>query len=102
MQAWAPLSQCCTLSQLADASSQLRHLQQLSLVQRPVGPLQAGPCAADDRPAFTFSKVRKSMLPPDAFNRFASEVYPLAATRVDFIIGSNSRLVGRDPRVTWA
>lgn len=91
---------------LVDSSNHLRNMQRkLSLVQRQstsVPQLNPLPPVIDDRMGFTFTKVRKSMAPPHAFNKFRSEVYPVAKPPVhQFVVGSNSRLQGRDPVVHW-
>lgn len=96
-----------SLVTLADASSHLLNLQQrLALIQRSAVPLPQFnplPPRIDDRFPATSAKSRKSTVTPDAFNRFASEVYPIANPPiVDFIPGDNSRLHGRDPRVFGA
>jgi hypothetical protein len=94
------------LTTLTDSASHLRNLRRrLSLVQasaRPLPQLNPLPPVVDDRLVFTFSRARKSMLPPYAPNRIASEVYPIPAPpRHEFLPGANSRLIGRDAVVTW-
>lgn len=96
-----------SLVTLADASSHLRNMRQrLALIQSSAVPLPQFnplPPRIDDRFTATSTKSRKSMTAPNSFNKFASEVYPIATPPiVDFISGDSSRLHGRDPRVVGA
>jgi len=64
-----------------------------------VSPLQM---PVDDRfGGGVLTRGKKSILPPQAFNRFESEVYPITPPVVDFVIGSNTRWIGREPTVVY-
>lgn len=94
------------LDALVASSNHLLNLQaKLTKVQQSVqgmplrSPVQM---RVDDRfGGGALTRGKKSVLPPDAFNRFESEVYPVAPPRVDFYIGSNTRWIGREPQVTF-
>lgn len=88
------------------SSNFLLNLQQLSKVQRQAPPLPrvgAVPMHLDDRffSGAVLTKARRSVLPPEAVNRMASEFYPVAPPRVDFFPGEQSRLIGRDARPVY-
>lgn len=92
------------LDALAASSNHLLNLQaRLSKAQRQAPALphtSPVPMRVTDR--FTggvLTRGKKSMQPPDAVDRMASEFYPVAPPRVDFFLGTNTRLIGRDPRV---
>lgn len=90
---------------LVDASSHLKNLRRhLSLVQRPSAPLP--PVSAvqphlDDRFGAAATKVRKSAMLGVAPDRIRSEGAPPLPFH-QFVIGTNSRAMGRDPRVALA
>jgi len=89
---------------LAASSNALRNLHmKLSKAQRPVPAIpHLSPVVmrVDDRfTAGVLTRAKKSIQPVDAVNRFASEFYPIAPPRVDFVSGFNTRLIGRDPSV---
>ena len=91
---------------LAASSNALRDLQRrLSKAQRPAAAIPVvSPVAmrVNDRfGAGVLTKGKKSVQPVEAIDRIASEVYPVVAPRVDFVMGSNTRLIGRDPRVLY-
>ena len=90
---------------LVDASSHLKNLQrQLTLVQKPATPLPVvSPVQPhlDDRFSAAATKVRKSAMLPAAQDRIRSEGAPPLPFH-QFVMGANSRHVGRDPRVTLA
>lgn len=94
------------LDALTASSNHLLNLQRkLTKVQRPAAPIpKISPVQmrVDDRfEGGVLTRGKKSILPPDAFNRFSSEWYPIAPPRVDFFLGSNTRLIGRDPHVRY-
>lgn len=95
------------LDVLAASSNALRNLQRkLTLVQRPVcsiPDLNPIPGRLDDRfDGGVLTRSKKSVLPVDAYNKFSSELYPVPdPPRVDFFLGKNSRLIGRDPKVLY-
>ena len=93
------------LAALADASSQLRGLQRLSLVQRPAAPLPVVnplPPHLDDRFGAAATKIRKSAGGSAAPDRIRSELYPVAKPPVHhFVAGTSSRHIGRVPQVRW-
>lgn len=90
---------------LVDASSHLKNLQRhLSLVQRPSTPLpvvSAVPPHLDDRFSAAATKVRKSAMLGVVPDRIRSEGVA-ALPFHQFVMGRNSRDVGRDPRVALA
>lgn len=92
---------------LAASSNHLLNLQRkLSLAQKPVyglPPLNPIAGRMDDRfNGGVLTRAKKSMLPVDAYNRFSSEKYPISEPpRVDIFMGSNTRLIGRDPKVLY-
>ena len=93
------------LDTLVASSNHLLNLQmKLTKAQRPVPGLPAtSPLAmrVDERfHGGVLTRARKSVLPRDAFNRFQSEAYP-APPVVDFVLGTNTRWIGRDPRVLY-
>lgn len=94
------------LDALAASSNHLLNLQaKLSKMQRQAPPLPAlSPVGmrVDDRfTAGVLTRGKKSTMPAEAINRIASEAYPLAPPRVDFFLGTNTRLIGRDHKVMF-
>lgn len=92
------------IASMVNASNHLLNLQQkLSLVQRQVPCIPKTSCLPprlDDRFSTLLTRGKKSITPPEAINRFASEMYPISQPpMVDFISGQNSRYIGRDPKV---
>ena len=94
------------LQALVESSNHLRQLhRKLTKVHR------AGPTAmpvyspvtmhVDDRLLALPSRTRKSALPSDAPDRIESEKYPMAPVRVDFVPGTNSRLIGRTQTILY-
>lgn len=91
---------------LTETSEALRDIQRkLTLVQRHATPLpqvNALPPRIDDRMSGAATKSRKSVLPPQAQNRIASEFYPVATPPYHhFTPGMPSRYAGRDPAVRY-
>lgn len=91
---------------LAASSNHLLNLRaKLSKVQRqapPIPTLSPLHMRVDERfEAGVLTRAKKSVLPRDAIDRFSSEFYPIAPPRVDFVPGTNTRLIGRDPRVLY-
>lgn len=95
------------LDLLAASSNHLLGLQRkLTLVQRPVcdiPSLSPIPGRLDDRfDGGVLTRAKKSTLPVDAYNKFSSEKYPVPnPPLIDFVLGQNSRLLGRDPKVLY-
>ncbi len=94
------------LDALAASSNHLLNLQaKLSKAQRPVPGLpRASPVpmrVADRFSGGVLTRGKKSTQAPDAPDRIASEFYPIAPARVDFFPGTNTRLIGRDPKVVY-
>lgn len=92
------------IASMVNASNHLLNLQQkLSLVQHQAPCLPKTNCLParlDDRFSTLLTRGKKSITPPEAINRFASEMYPISVPpRIDFISGQNSRYIGRDPTV---
>lgn len=88
---------------LVVSSEALRDARQaLSRVQRAAPSLPGRnpvPPRLDDRVATwngAWTKTRKSTWATPVMDRFRSEVYPAAPVRVDFVLGAQSRLDGRD------
>ena len=99
-----PRTRASEMAALVASSNYLLHLQnKLSLVEAAtpsVPALSPLPMRVDDRfNGGVLTHSRKSMLPAEAPNRIASEVYPLAPPRWDMWLGTNTRLIGRDPAV---
>jgi hypothetical protein len=77
--------------------SKARRAQVPGLPQRSPVPMRV-----DDR--FTggvLTRGRKSTQPVDAVNRIATEFYPIAPPRVDFVTGANTRLIGREHHAVY-
>lgn len=95
------------LDALAASSNALRNLQnKLSLAVQTVPSLPVAnpvPGRLDDRFwVGALTRPRRSVLPRQAINRMISEKYPIAQPPVvDFNGGTNSRHIGREPKVTW-
>ena len=92
------------LLSLVESSSQLRNTHQLTLVQRPVDPLPVVnplPPHVDDRFMFAATKVRKSAMIGVAPDRIRSESVAKLPHH-QFVLGSNSRDVGRAPYLATA
>lgn len=85
---------------LVDSSEHLRDARRrLTLVQSGVNRLPVIsplPCKDTHLRFGSFTKAKRSHIPPVSIDRFSSEVYPLAAPpRHDFFPGVNSRHIGR-------
>lgn len=64
--------------------------------------LNAVPMRVDDRfSGGTLTRPKKSALPADALDRIGSEVHPVAPVAPDFVLGTNTRWIGRDPTVRY-
>ena len=92
------------IASMVNASNHLLNLQQkLTLVQQQVPRIPGAnplPSRLDDRFSTLLTRGKKSITPPEAINRFASEMYPISVPpMVNFISGKNSRYIGRDPKV---
>lgn len=101
---WRGLPPRDSLDRLAQSSELLRNVSaRLSLVQRPpprMPELSPLPPRVDDRLNFRgVTRVKKSAMPPATLDRAASELYPFAAPRVDFLTGRPTRVDGRPDTV---
>jgi hypothetical protein len=96
------------LAALVASSNHLLNLQmKLTKSHHQVSPglpgLNAVQMRVDDRfSGGVLTRGKKSTLPPEAFDRFASEVYPMAAAAPDFVLGTNTRWIGREPVVRYS
>lgn len=95
-----PVSRSHLPQLLVESSEHLRNARRyLTLVQTTanrlpvINPL---PCKDTHLLFGSFTKAKRSHIPPVSIDRFSSEVYPLAAPpRHDFLPGVNTRYIGR-------
>ena len=94
------------LDALTASSNHLLNLQaKLTKAQRSVPAMpQTSPLSmrvSDRFMSGVLTRGKKSTLSPNAVDRITSEFYPVAAARVDFFPGTNTRLNGRDSKIVY-
>lgn len=81
-----------------------RRLTKMHTAPAPMPEISPVTCRVDDRVFDTgvLTRGRKSFLPTQALDRISSEKYPVHQPPVvNFVMGSNTRLIGREPAVRY-